>query len=472
MNSRDSVSYGSVRPRRSLAGVVSSVLGEDLPVAVEMWDGSRLGPEDAPATIEVRSPDALSRIITAPGELGFARAYVAGDIEVRGDIFAVLALRDRLPRPHLDPRQWIDAVRLIGPRNLKRLPAPPEEAHPRGRLHSKQRDAADISHHYDVSNAFYELVLGPAMTYSCALFVDNTDDLAAAQWAKHELVCEKLGLRPGMRLLDVGCGWGTLAMHAARHHGAEVLGVTLSSEQARWARRRVVEEGLGDQVEIRLQDYRDISDGPFDSISSVGMFEHVGAQRLGQYFGHLHSLLAPAGRLLNHAISRPPGGRPGLNPRSFVGRYVFPDGALIEVGDVISGMQSAGFEARHMESLREHYARTLRIWVSNLEANWDRAVQEVGAPRARIWRLYMAGSAIGFESGRIGINQVLACRTDRGRSAMALRPEWNPAPHMREEQLDPHGAGRGSSGERSQDTGSGSPGSATSIDSGGVSPEE
>ncbi len=425
-------------PGGTLAGVVGSLVGTDPPVAFEFHDGSRLGPPDAPATIVVRSDDALRRIATAPGELGFARAYVTGDVEVRGDIYAVVGLRDRIPNPRLTPRQWLEAVRVLGLRNLRPLPPPPEEARLRGRVHTPGRDRDAVSHHYDVSNEFYALVLGPAMTYSCAVWADPPPaaspaaGLEAAQWAKHELVCQKLGLRPGMRLLDVGCGWGAMVRHAARHHGVEAVGITISREQAAWAREQVRAEGLSDRVRIRLQDYREVADGPFDAISSIGMFEHVGAAGLAEYFERLYRLLAPGGRVLNHAISRPPGARPGFARRSFVDRYVFPDGALHEVGGVVTAMQAAGLEARHLEGLREHYALTLRAWVANLEADWDRAVGLVGPGRARVWRLYMAGSAVGFEEGRIGVNQVLGIRAAAGgRSRMPLRHDWDRAPVRR-----------------------------------------
>lgn len=407
-----------------LASVVEALLGGDLPVAVECYDGSRAGPEGAPATIVVRSPDALARAVQAPGELGFARAYVAGDLDVEGDLDAVLALRDRLPDARIDAAQWLSLARAVGPAALRRLPPPPEETRLRGRRHSKERDAAAIAHHYDVSNAFYRMVLGPSMTYSCAVWGSPDTTLEDAQAAKYELVCRKLGLQPGMRLLDVGCGWGGMVLHAAQHHGVSAVGVTLSTRQAEWARKEVAEAGLGHRVEIRTQDYRDVTDGPFDAISSIGMFEHVGLARLGVYFDRLLSLLRPGGRLLNHAISRPPSRRARFARRGFVDRYVFPDGELHEIGTVVSRMQQSGFEVRHVESLREHYALTLRRWVANLEACWDGAVQEAGEARARIWRLYMTGSAMNFERGSTQIHQTLGVRADGGRSGMALRPDW------------------------------------------------
>jgi cyclopropane-fatty-acyl-phospholipid synthase len=258
-----------------------------------------------------------------------------------------------------------------------------------------------------VGNEFYEIVLGPAMTYSCAYFERPDMSLADAQAAKHDLVCRKLGL-PDLespRLLDVGCGWGSLAMHAAAHHGARAVGITISQEQAERARARVEAAGLEDRVEIRLQDYRDLGGEEFDAISSIGMFEHVGRERMAEYFTTLHGLLRPEGRLLNHAISSIGGSR--LKRRSFTGRYVFPDGELLDVSDTAGAMEAAGFEVRDVHSLREHYAQTLRCWVANLEADWDRAVALVGEARARVWRLYMAGSAIGFDDGGVSIHQVL-----------------------------------------------------------------
>jgi cyclopropane-fatty-acyl-phospholipid synthase len=289
-----------------------------------------------------------------------------------------------------------------------------------------RRDSASVRHHYDVGNDFYRLMLGPSLTYSCARFTDATNTLEDAQAAKFELICRKLGLheRPGARLLDVGCGWGSMLIHAARHHDAQGVGITVSPEQAELARRRVAEEGLGSRLEIRQQDYRDVGDERFDAISSIGMFEHVGEERLAEYFGHLFELLQPGGRLLNHGISRPPGEGARFSRNSFIDHYVFPDGELHEVGRVVSMMQAAGFEVRHVESLREHYAKTLRHWVTNLEQNWEEAVELVGTARARIWRLYMAGSAINFEANRSQIHQVLGVKPAGSRSEMPLRPDW------------------------------------------------
>jgi len=413
----------------TIADLVTALLGDDLPVALRAYDGSRAGPSDAAATLVLRSPTALAHLVQAPGDLGFGRAYVAGDLDVEGDLFALLALRHRLGSTRLSADQWLMLARRAGPQALRPVPRPTEEARLRGRRHSKARDAAAIAHHYDLPVEFFRTVLGPSLTYSCATWTDPSVGLEVAQAAKHELVCSKLGLRPGMRLLDVGCGWGSMVIHAAAHHGVEAVGITLSRAQAEVAAKRVAEAGLGDRVTIRLQDYRDVDDGPYDAISSIGMFEHVGEARLAAYFSRLHALARPGARLLNHGISRP-GGRPRARFRraSFIDRYVFPDGELHEVGRVVSRMQDHGFEVRHVESLREHYALTLRAWVANLEAGWDDAVAAAGARRARIWRLYMAASAVGFEDGNISVHQVLAVKPDRGRSGMPLRPVFNEVP--------------------------------------------
>jgi len=416
----------------ALAPMITALVDDRARVAFRFWDASILGPESAVGTIDVRSPDALRRIVWAPGELGVARAFVAGDLGVDGDLFEVLrALRDASSRElrRIHARALATTVRSAGRVGALGLPppAPPEECRPAGRVHSPARDARAISHHYDVGNDFYELVLGPSWTYSCARFVTPATSLEEAQAAKYELICRKLGIdrQPDARLLDVGCGWGSMAIHAARHHGARVVGIALSHEQVAKARERVVEAGLRDRVEIRYQDYRDLAGEQFDAISSIGMFEHVGTARTARYFSTLRDLLVPTGRLLNHAISSAGGSR--LGSRTFIGRYVFPDGELIDVGDVVLAMERAGFEVRDVESLREHYARTLRCWVANLESRWDEAVALVGRARADIWRLYMAASAIGFEDGGISLHQVLGVLPAAdGTSGMPrTRGEWD-----------------------------------------------
>lgn len=409
--------------------MIEAFLG-DLPVRVEFWDGSALGPAGGPGTLQVRSPNAVRRIFWASGELGVGRAFVAGELDFEGDLFALIAaLRPADLGLHRQLRAVPAVLRaahqlgVVGPP----LPAPPEEIRPRGRRHSKDRDAVVVSHHYDVGNDFYRLVLGESMTYSCARFVNASETLAEAQMAKHDLVCRKLGLheRAGMRLLDVGCGWGAMALHAARRYGVSVVGITISREQAELARRRVRDATLESLIDIRLQDYRDLAGDRFDAISSIGMFEHVGRRRMAEYFSTLRSLLVPRGRILNHAISSVGGSK--LGTRSFTGRYVFPDGELLDVAEVALAMEAAGIELRDVESLREHYGRTLRHWVANLQEHWNEAVDLVGEGRARVWLLYMAASAIGFEDGGLSIHQVLGIASDAdGGSGMPnTRRAWN-----------------------------------------------
>jgi cyclopropane-fatty-acyl-phospholipid synthase len=412
--------------------LLEELLGPDIPIGVRLYDGSTLGDPESGSTLVIRDRNALNRLVFAPGELGFARAYVAGEIDIEGDIWPVLALRRRFDHRQITLGHVLRVVEELGVRNLRHLSAPPEEARLRGRRHTASRDAAAISHHYDVSNDFYRLVLGPTMTYSCAVFETPDTSLDDAQEAKYELICQKLGLRPGMRLLDVGCGWGGMVLHAARAHGVDAVGITVSQRQAELAEKRVAEAGLSGRVAIRLQDYREVDDGPYDAISSIGMFEHVGAARLDEYFADLHRLLVPRGRLMNHGITRPAGQRARFARTGFIERYVFPDGELHEVGAVVSAVQRAGFEVRHLEDLREHYALTLRRWVANLETDWDAAVAEVGQARARIWRLYMAGCAVAFEDGNTRVHQIVATRLDeRGASGMSLRPDWGHRPAVR-----------------------------------------
>jgi cyclopropane-fatty-acyl-phospholipid synthase len=407
-----------------LAPFLERLLGPEAPLHITFWDGSTFGPDEATARIAVRSSDALKRIAQAPGELGFGRAYVAGDLDVEGDIYNALSLRDVREDLSLgfgEKLAMLRAALSVGAISIRRMTPPPEEARLHGRIHSRARDAAAIAHHYDVGNDFYRMVLGPTLTYSCAYFASPEASLEDAQRDKLELICRKLRLKEGERLLDVGCGWGTFAIHAAAKHGVRVVGVTLSEAQADLAAKRVADAGVADRVEIRVQDERDVADGPYDAIASIGMFEHVGTERLAQYFAHLYELLRPQGRLLNHGISRPAGGRPGIGPRTFIANYVFPDGALHEVGAVVSTMQNAGFEVRDLESLREHYALTLRQWVANLERNRDAALTHVSEGRYRVWRLYMAASAINFEAGRTQVHQILGVKSSGGVSGVPLR---------------------------------------------------
>ncbi|MGY1579627.1 class I SAM-dependent methyltransferase [Streptomyces sp. MN13] len=427
-----------------LKGLVEQMLGTPLPVRIRAWDGSQAGPPGAPALV-VRNRRALRRLLWKPGELGLARAWVAGDLEVEGDLYTALGLMAGfLWERGEDARTVAQALRdpevRAAVRGLLRMagpalpPAPPrEEVRRRGHLHTRRSDKRAISHHYDVGNDFYELVLGPSMVYSCAYWEAPEAEggtLEDAQRDKLELVARKLALKPGQRLLDVGCGWGSMAIHAAREHGVSVVGITLSQEQAIYARKRVADEGLTDRVEIRVQDYRDVADGPYDAISSIGMAEHVGAERYLKYAEHLYALLKPGGRLLNHQIARrPQRDESAYNVDEFIDAYVFPDGELAPVGTTVTQLERAGFEVRDVESIREHYALTLRSWVRRLEEDWERAVRLTSPGRARVWRLYMAASALSFERNRIGVNQVLAVRTpEPGASGMPLRARtWNVA---------------------------------------------
>jgi cyclopropane-fatty-acyl-phospholipid synthase len=405
---------------------------ERLPVRLRAWDGSEAGPVGAPVVV-IRSRRALRRLVWAPSELGLGRAHVAGDIDIEGDVFdtfAALSSAGRLAdadgggRP--PARQWPALVRSALAVGAIGLPPslPAEEFRPprRVRRHAAARDAVAVSHHYDVGNDFYALVLGPTMVYSCAVWDDGEDDLDSAQTAKLDLVCRKLALAPGMRLLDVGCGWGSLAIHAARRYGVDVVGISLSAEQVGLAQRRVAEAGLADRVTIRVQDYRAVDDGPFDAISSVGMAEHVGRAAMPTYVAALFGLLRPGGRLLNHAISWTAGDT-RWDRDTFIARYVFPDGELLSLGETIGALEAGGFETLDVEALRRHYACTLRAWVERLEKNWAAAAALTSEGRARVWRLYMAASALAFEAGKLGVNQVLARRPGGGEPPLRLR-DW------------------------------------------------
>jgi cyclopropane-fatty-acyl-phospholipid synthase len=417
----------------ALAEVFERIAGPDAPVEFRAYDGSRAGAEDAPVRITVRSPVAVSYLAQAPGELGLARAYVSGHIDVDGDMYSVLGRMAGIQRD-LSAAERLQLLRQLGgPRVLlPRVPPPLQEVRIRrrplmGRRHSKGRDANAISHHYDVSNTFYEWVLGPSMAYTCACYPSEDATLEEAQAYKHDLVARKLALRPGMRLLDVGCGWGGMVMHAAREHGVKALGVTLSEQQALWAQRAIADRGLSGLAEVRHLDYRDVIETGFDAVSSIGLTEHVGQAQLPGYFAFLYGKLKPEGRLLNHCITRTDGTEPARRPDGFINRYVFPDGELEPPGYLVSLMHDTGFEVRHEENLREHYAKTLAGWCANLDEHWDEAVAEVGQATARVWRLYMAGSRLGFERNRIQLHQVLGVRLgENGRSGMPLRPDWEP----------------------------------------------
>jgi cyclopropane-fatty-acyl-phospholipid synthase len=413
------------RVRMRLEEVFRTLLDDDVPVSFRAYDGSVVGPRDAIATVEVHSPDAVRFWLTAPGQLGLARAYVTGALEVHGDLHGALAALDRHRRRDITPGKLLRLLRGFDIRLLRRPRVPVEEALPAWRRglgrHTRRRDASAIAHHYDVSNRFYELVLGRSMAYSCAVFPTPDTSLDDAQAEKFDLVCRKLDLRPGQRLLDIGAGWGGMVRHAAAHYGVNAVGVTLSREQMQWARRASTEAGLDSSAKVFLLDYRDLPDRRFDAICSIGAMEHFGSAELGRYFESMTAHLRSGGRMLNHCITRPSNREPARTG-AFIDRYVFPDGELQGPGAIIGAMHDHGLEVRHEENLREHYALTLREWGANLERYWPQAVAEVGERRARVWRLYMAYSRVGFDLDRIQVHQILGVRLDEdGRSQMPLR---------------------------------------------------
>jgi cyclopropane-fatty-acyl-phospholipid synthase len=416
----------------ALAEVFEKVVGPDAPVEFAAYDGSRAGTPDSPVKVTVRSPVAVAYLAQAPGALGLARAYVSGHLDVDGDMYEALA---RMSKAQNVDMTAADKLRLLqslgGPKLLvNRIAPPPQEMVQSrrwlyGRRHTKSRDAKAISHHYDVSNKFYEWVLGPTMAYTCACYPKADASLEEAQANKFDLVARKLGLHGGMRLLDVGCGWGGMVRHAAREYGVKALGVTLSAQQAAWGQAAIEREGLSELAEVRHLDYRDVQEAGFDAVSSIGLTEHIGVKQLPSYFAYLFGKLKAGGRLLNHCITRPDNTEPAHRRNGFINRYVFPDGELESPGYLISLMHDTGFEVRHEENLREHYAKTLAAWCANLDEHWDEAVEEVGEGTARVWRLYMAGSRLGFDRNQIELHQVLGVKLHADGSAdMPLRPDW------------------------------------------------
>ncbi|SDG32231.1 cyclopropane-fatty-acyl-phospholipid synthase [Sinosporangium album] len=413
----------------SLAQIFEKVVGSRADIEFVAYDGSSAGRSGAEVRVEVKSPVAVAYLAQAPGELGLARAYISGHLDVQGDMYTLLDRMWSLTLDDLTLGEKVSAVRSLGVKPLlMRVSPPPQEVRQSamaklGSRHAKQRDAEAIHHHYDVSNAFYEWVLGPSMAYTCAVFPGEDATLEEAQFAKFDLVAKKLDLKPGVRLLDVGCGWGGMVMHAAREYGVKALGVTLSRQQAEWAQKAIAEAGLSDLAEVRFMDYRDVTETDFDAVSSIGLTEHIGKDQLPGYFGFLHGKLKPGGRLLNHCITRPTGTEKTINKGGFINRYVFPDGELESVGHLIRQMEDLGFEIRHEENLREHYAKTLERWCANLDAHWDEAVEEVGQGTARVWRLYMAGCVVGFERNKVQLHQVLGVKLHGdGGAAVPLRP--------------------------------------------------
>jgi cyclopropane-fatty-acyl-phospholipid synthase len=419
----------------TVADVARAVLRETPQLHLTAYDGSELGSADAPFGLHVATPRGLSYVLTAPGELGLARAYVAGDLELTGvhagDPYEALAqLRDTVRLRVPSPREAVQLVRGLGWDRLKPPPPPPEEVLPpwrravQGLRHSRTRDQEAVQHHYDVSNAFYEHVLGPSMTYTCAVFEKPDESLETAQANKYELVARKLALRPGMRLLDVGCGWGGMVRHAAREHGVKALGVTLSRQQAEWAQAAIERDGLGELAQVHHLDYRDAPREQFDAISSIGLTEHIGVRNYPRYFAALRDRLKPGGRLLNHTITRIDN-KAATKFGRFIERYVFPDAELAGPGRVMSEAHDAGLEVQHEENLRPHYALTLTGWSRNLVEHWDECVAEVGIGVARVWGLYMAAARLGFERNELQLHQFLATRTSsRGESGYPLRPDF------------------------------------------------
>jgi cyclopropane fatty-acyl-phospholipid synthase-like methyltransferase/DUF1365 family protein len=407
-----------------LASLVSDVAGVPLPVRIRAWDGSEAGPADGPVLV-IRSRRALRRLLWAPGELGLARAYVTGDIDVDGDLADGFRRAWELARSRPSTavrvpvrgraRALAAAVRLgaLGP-----APRPPaSEARLRGRLHSKLRDRAAIAHHYDLSNEFYGMLLDETMAYSSAYFTADDQPLADAQRAKLDLICTKLGLQPGMQLLDVGCGWGSLVLHAAEHYGVRATGITLSEQQRDHVAKQIAERGLADRISVRLQDYRELATTGerFDAVSSIEMGEHVGEDQYPVYAGVLHNVLAPGGRLLLQQMSRHTDAAPGGG--AFIESYIAPDMHMRPLSQTLGFLERAGFEVRDVQALREHYVTTVRCWIDTFETRYNEFVALVGEEVARVWRLYLVGGALAFEEGRMGVDQILARRAADGSGA-------------------------------------------------------
>ncbi|MEV0106607.1 class I SAM-dependent methyltransferase [Nocardia sp. NPDC050799] len=428
--------FADLGTRLSIAEVVETLVDGDVPIKLTAYDGSTTGPVDSEFALDIRNPRGINYLANAPGDLGLARAYISGDMDAAGvhpgDPYAILAAMTDLKFKRPSALSLVAIARSLGWERLRPVPPPPQETLPRwrrialeGLRHSKARDAEVIHHHYDVSNTFYEYVLGPSMTYTCACYGEQDWTLEQAQENKYRLVFEKLRLKEGDRLLDIGCGWGGMVRYAAAR-GVRVIGATLSAEQASWAQRKIAEDGLGELAEVRHSDYRDITETEFDAVSSIGLTEHIGVQNYPYYFGFIQSKLRAGGLFLNHCITRPDNTRT-TRAGDFIDRYVFPDGELIGSGRIISDIQNVGLEVLHEENLREHYALTLTEWCKNLVANWDACVAEAGEGTAKVWGLYMAGSRLGFERNVVQLHQVLGVKLGpSGRPEVPLRPWWQP----------------------------------------------
>jgi len=381
----------------------------DRPFTIELWDGSHVPSTRHGPTVTVHSPRAIGHLIRAPGELGLGRAYVCGEVDV-DDLDGIVALLGRWQPPRLGfPRRLRLSLSALRAAGLRPLPPPPAaELRPSRRRHTKRRDAAAVRHHYDVSNDFFALFLDETMTYSCALFDEGTETLKDAQRAKLDLICRKLDLRPGMRMLDIGCGWGSLAIHAARVHGASVWGITLSEPQAELARERARDAGVENLVEIRVMDYRDLREERFDAVASIGMVEHVGVAQIDDYANRIAAVLEPGGRVLNHGITRIPFEPEGVHlSGDFSNRYVFPDGELLNLWRMVQAFEHAGFEPLNVENLHTDYAETLRHWTVRFEEHLAEAEALAGTERTRVWRLYLRAARNAFETAQNAVYQLL-----------------------------------------------------------------
>lgn len=402
--------------------------GQD-PVSVRLWDGTPW-PDEAPrpATLVLKHPGALRAMFLKGTELALGEAYLYDDFDIEGNVEAAFGLAEALAQRVSGWRAWWKIARLLvklpeKPRQVQTVRGP---ARLRGKRHSLERDRQAIAYHYDVSNDFYRLFLDARMVYSCAYFASPQESLDAAQERKLDYICRKLRLKPGQRLLDIGCGWGALVMHAAQHYGVEATGITLSKPQAEFAADRIAEAGLADRCRVLVQDYREVPEGaPYDALVSVGMFEHVGEEKLPSYFRKAWALLKPQGVFLNHGIACN-ALVPRARGRTFSNTYVFPDGELVPISTTLRIAEESGFEVRDVESLREHYALTLRHWVHRLEARHQEALQYVDEPTYRVWRLFMSGSAHGFTVGRLNVYQALLVKPGPGgASGLPLqRADW------------------------------------------------
>lgn len=397
--------------------------------ALELWDGTRWDAESGAGerfTWQINNPTLPRTLAFSPTQVTLAEAYIYGDFDIEGEIEAIFRLADYfLSRNWSNAERWRLGKLLIGlpsPRHSRRASAAGKLS---GKLHSRERDRRAVTSHYNVSNAFYALWLDQHMVYSCGYFTSPDQDLDRAQENKLDYICHKLRLQPGERLLDIGCGWGGLVIHAARHYGVQAQGITLSHPQAKLARERIRRAGLGERCRVDILDYRDV-DGPgtYDKLASIGMVEHVGEQMLPAYFRQAFRLLRPGGVFLNHGIGRA-GNRPRPAGPTFTDVYVFPDGDLAPIGNLLRAAEEAGFETRDVENLREHYALTLRHWLRGLESHAEQARRLTDEVTYRIWRLYMAGSAYYFQAGRLGLYQSLLAKPENGGSGLPLtRQDW------------------------------------------------